>query len=146
MEPITKPKPKAIPTTRAVLSEDSVRKIESWLIQVTNVCPGIRLKRQDLVNWLVTEKGEQLSPSDLKSVKDRFYDEIELAQWALSQLIAAKIRNERVSLNELIRGGGSSPGEPARRKIRKKPPSNSSNQLPQNEVGAQSGHEQGEML
>ncbi len=121
MEAPLKPKAKVPSLSRIIVNEENGRHLQAWIAQLRESCPGIRIKKQDLVNWLVSEKGTRLTPADLKSIKERFFGEIELAQWALSQLKAAKARNEKVTLSDLIRNGkaGSSEASP---KKKNKPP------------------------
>jgi len=130
METLTKPKTKVSPGQRVILSEESALQLGRWIEQVRESCPGIRVKKQDLVSWLVSEK-DTLTPNDLKSIKERFYDEIELAEWALAQLKAAKARNEKVALSDLLRGGKrTTEGDALPRKARKKSPPALNNEAP----------------
>lgn len=133
METPTKPKAKVSSLSRAILNEENVSHLESWIRQLEESCPGIRIKKQDLVNWLVSEKGSRLSSADIKAIRERFFDEIELAQWALGQLKSAKERNEKLTLSDLIRNGKTvSSDSPAKRK--NKTPSKTQTEAPQIEV------------
>jgi hypothetical protein len=105
METQLKPKAKSVAVSRIVLSEEASKYLCTWMSQLRTTCPGIRLKKHDLLSWLVSQKGNKLSSSDLKIIKERFHDEIELAEWVLKQLKAAKARNEKLSLAELLGGG-----------------------------------------
>lgn len=101
----TKPKAKGLPINRVVLSQETATKLDAWAEQMEVFCPGIGLKRQNLVEWLVMSKEQQLLTADQKALKEQFYDDIELATWALQQLKAAKARNEKLSLADLLKGG-----------------------------------------
>lgn len=139
MEALLKPKAKVPSASRLVLSEDNGKILQDWIVQLKESCPGIRLKKQDLVNWMVGERGTQLSAADLKSIKERFFGEIELAQWALTQLKQAKARNEKITLAELIRSGKAVAADSFSKK--KVPPSKKTElELPRNEA-ALSGFE-----
>lgn len=139
MESITKTKAKGPSLSRINLSEQSERLIQGWISQLKDSCPGIRVKKQDLVNWLISERGSQLSASDTKSIKECFFGEIELAQWALVQLKAAKARNEKVTLAELIRSGKVTSAEQLPRK-KASPSKKSEQELPQSEVAPGTGN------
>ena len=128
----TKPKAKTAPINRVILSEETANVLDAWAGQMETFCPGIRLKRQDLVAWLVSQKDKELSPSEQKSIKERFYDDIELATWALEQLKAAKARNEKVSLVDLIKSGKVNHADTVPKRVKKKSPP-TSNETPQNE-------------
>ncbi len=105
METPSKSKAKVSSLCRIILDEANGRNLQGWIEQLRGSCPGIRIKKQDLVSWSIHEKGERLSQSDLKAIRERFFDEVELAQWALEQLRAAKQRNEKLTLADVIKVG-----------------------------------------
>lgn len=144
MEALTKPKAKGPLLSRIVLSDESERQVQGWISQLKESCPGIRVKKQDLVNWLISERDSQLSAVDTKSIKERFFGEIELAQWALLQLKAAKARNEKVTLAELIRSGRVAPAESPKKKTI--PSKKSGQELPHIEAAPVTGNQNGEVL
>lgn len=132
MESISqKAKTKPQPVNRVVLSDSTAQKLDAWAEQMEAFCLGIRLKRQQLIEWLVNEKGPQLGTSDQRSIKDQFYDDVELAAWALEQLKAAKAKNEKLSLSDLLKRGviGRNQSEP--KKVKKKSPPTSQTEVPQ---------------
>jgi hypothetical protein len=102
METQLKPKAKSIAVSRIVLNEGNAKHLQEWVGQLREACPGIRVKKQDVVNWLISEKGSRLTPGDLKALKDRFFDDVALAEWALRQLRAAKARSEPLTLADLV--------------------------------------------
>ena len=130
----TKPKAKGLPINRVVVSEETARKLDAWAGQMESAFPGIGLKRQNLIEWLVSGKEEQLSVADQKTLKEQFYDDIELATWALQQLKAAKVRNEKLSLSDLLKGGKLKSSEDTPKKIRQRNSPTSESQPPQTEV------------
>lgn len=136
METNIKAKSKGAPILRIVVTEKNASTLDLWIGQLETFCPGIRLKRQDLINWLVEEKGGLLAVNDLKRVKEQFYGEIELARWALDQLKAAKARNEKVTLNDLLRSGKSNDSDVPRKRKPKASPAFESD-LPQSEVAGE---------
>jgi len=98
-----KNKPKSKSTTlRIALGEATALRLGQWCRQVSEICPGIRLKKQELVDWLITSSDERLGPAQIKSIRERFYDEVRLTEWALKELKAAKARNEKLSLSDLL--------------------------------------------
>lgn len=107
METPLKPKSKVSSFSKIILNEENGKHLEGWIEQLRGSCPGIRIKKQDLVSWLIQVKGARLSQADLKTVRERFFDEVELAQWALDQLRAAKQRNEKLTLAGLLKVGSS---------------------------------------
>ena len=131
-----KAKTKPQPVNRVVLSDSTAQKLDAWAEQMEMLCPGIRLKRQQLIEWLVNEKGPQLGTSDQRSVKDQFYDDVELAAWALEQLKAAKAKNEKLSLSDLLKRGVIGRNESEPKKVKKKSPPTSQTEVPQIEGAA----------
>ena len=132
MESLTsKPKSKGLPINRIALSEDAAKKLDLWAEQMEVFCPGIRLKRQQIIDWLISEKGAQLTASEQRSIKDQFYDDVELVTWALSQLKAAKAKNEKLSLADLLKRGQANKLENNTKKSKKKSPPTSKNEVPQ---------------
>ena len=132
MEPVnSKLKTKTQSMNRVMLREGTARKLDSWAEQMEAFCPGIRLKRQQLLEWLVGEKQMQLSASEQKSVKEQFYDDVELASWALSQLKAAKAKNEKLSLANLLKRGTTNKNDSEQKKSKKRSTPISQNEVPQ---------------
>jgi len=130
METPLKLKAKVPPLPRVILSDDNDKRLQEWLTQIRESCPGIRIKKQDLVNWIIAERSARLSSADLKAVREKFFDEIELAQWALGQLKAAKDRNEKLTLADLVRNGRTSSSESSV-KVKKKSPPKIQSEAPQ---------------
>ena len=114
MEAPLKPKAKVSSLSRVMLTEENGKHLQEWIGQLGEFCPGIRVNKQDIINWLVSTKGARLTAGDLKEVKDRFFDDIELAEWALQQLRAARARNEKLALADLVRGSAPYPSRKAR--------------------------------
>jgi hypothetical protein len=115
---------------RVVLNSESGICLQGWMDQLVETYPGIHIKKQDLVNWLVSEKGGRLSPNDLKAVKDRFFDDIALAEWALRELKSARARNENLVLLDLLKDNGPDPVRKIRRqKCKNEPPQNEGPEL-----------------
>lgn len=135
METPSKSKAKVSSLCRVILDEANGKHLEGWIEQLRGSCPGIRIKKQDLVSWLIQEKGEQLSPADLKAIRERFFDEVELAQWALEQLRAAKQRNEKLTLAGLLKVGSSD----GHTKKKTKVPPKLEMEVPRNEASPSSG-------
>ncbi len=133
MEPInTNPKSsKSVPVNRVVLSNEATDLLDCWIQQMESFCPGIQLKRQGLVSWLVCNRDKQLSPSEMKAIKESLYDDIELATWVLKELKAAKARDEKLSLEDLLRGRSS--GDVKKRTGKKRTSPHSNKEVPQNE-------------
>jgi hypothetical protein len=132
MEAPLKPKGKVLSLPRIILTEENGKRLQEWIDQLRESCPGIRIKKQDLLNWLINQRESRLSSADLKALRERFFNEIELAQWALGQLKAAKGRNENLTLAELIRNGKAGSSENPSNK--KKTPPKPQAEVPQIEV------------
>lgn len=87
---------------RVVLSQVTVGRIDQWLADLEIYCRGIKLKRKDLVEWLVQTHSAGLSKTEMKAVKDRFFDEVAQAKWLLDTLKTAKDRGEQTKMADLL--------------------------------------------
>ena len=111
MENLKKPSPE-----RVTLSEATATKLDQWIEKVTLTRQGVELSRRDVVEWLISNHSENLSPSEEKELADTHYNEVKFLQYAIREIKEAKGRGEETNLAELLQ------------KIKITPRSNSKNQ------------------
>lgn len=87
---------------RISLTPDSTVCVDNWLSDLRNTFQGIKLKRKDLVEWLIQSRSKELSGAEKKQIKDLFFDEVAHAQWIVKELRAAKERGEPKRLSDLL--------------------------------------------
>lgn len=103
------------PTDRVRLKPNAVEKLDQWMTQIQENVKGVWLTRADLVNWLVQDRAESLSSSDLKAIGERHFDELKFAHWAIAELKKARERGEERSLADILQGSRSVKSEPSSR-------------------------------
>jgi hypothetical protein len=88
---------------RIVLDKESVEVVESISAQINKAFGGmVKLSNKELTNFLVQSRSEKLSSSELKEIKDKYFDDVRAAQWAVQRLKQAKSGGENLSLNEVL--------------------------------------------
>lgn len=94
------PKPKKI--DRVELLPESIDRLQSWQKQIDNNCPKVMTSKKDLVNWVIAEHKETLSDSDLRKIRDRFFDPVQYLKSLLRKAEAAKSQGQEVEIQELF--------------------------------------------
>jgi hypothetical protein len=87
---------------RVNLDPVSLARLQSWLDQFNQNFPTGKITRSDLINYLLSSRSESLSENELAGLRERFFDEVQLAEWALRELKAARNRGENSTLNEIL--------------------------------------------
>lgn len=105
---ITKAKKSLEAVERIAVKSDALARLNGWLEQLSGQYPGIRVSRSELVEWLIRRHSDELSPEERSSIKDQYFDEIQLALWAVKALKAARAGGQILTLSEVI-GGGAGP-------------------------------------
>ncbi len=99
IEPIKK---RRVNPERITVAKESLSRLSDWIEQIATEVKGIKLNRNDLVNWLIQNHASTLSADEVKEVERHFFDEVKFAEWALKELKAAKARGETTSLSEIL--------------------------------------------
>lgn len=100
---LNKKKKKAKHPDRVTLTPEHQEKVDGWIKQVTANHRGVRLTRNNVVDWLIGSYAAELSRSDEKALAERFYDEERFLREAMRELRSRKARGESISLMELLR-------------------------------------------
>ena len=67
-----------------------LRKLDSWVQQVSKKHRGVRLARNDVLAWLIEAQSEVLSPTQETTLARMFYDEERFLRETLEQLKKCK--------------------------------------------------------
>lgn len=105
MEPMEqKPKRKRqINPDRIVLESASVEFVKTTAVQIEESFGGIiKLTYKEIANFLLQERTEPLTSSELSAIKDKYFDDVQAAHWALQKLKAAKESGEELSLADVL--------------------------------------------
>ncbi len=99
---ITKTKKPLPPVNRVALTQEAATRLDSWIFQLSEAFHGIKIKRNDVVEWLIRSKAPILSDDEMKGLRQEHYSEVDLANWVLRQLKEAKAKGENLSLEEVV--------------------------------------------
>ena len=109
-------KPPRATQERVTISQEAGGRLDSWISELHTSINGIKLSKSDLVDWLIKSHSETLMPREVSSIKDRFFDDVAFAEWALHTLKEAKSRGDKLSLSDLFSGNAAPPLKPERRR------------------------------
>jgi ABC-type uncharacterized transport system substrate-binding protein len=104
---------------RITVNQEALEKLNNWITQIDNENKGVHVSRTDLVNWVLENEPDQLSPSQLKEIQEGHYDPVKYARWAYAQVKAAKARGENVTI-QIIEGKTGPTLEKPKRAYRRK--------------------------
>ena len=106
---------------RVTLTPELLSKLDGWMKQVTDKHRGVRLTRNNMVDWLIGSYPAELPSADVKTIAERFYDEERFLKDAIRELRSKKSRGENVSLADILANVGSqkpsSPRKPRKPKV-----------------------------
>lgn len=86
---------------RVTLQSETLDRLDAWIKQAQSIKPGVVLFRKDVLNWLIMDLPEHLSPVQAKSLADAFYSELRFIQFATREIKAAAARGEQLTLRDL---------------------------------------------
>lgn len=96
-------KKRQINPDRIVLDVETVARVRHIAQQIEDEFNGvIRLSNKEIVNFLIQERTDVLSAVELKIVKEKHFDEVRAAQWALKKLKSAKEAGQALTLHEVL--------------------------------------------
>lgn len=96
-------KKRQINPDRIVLEVESVALAKRINDQINDVFGGvIKLTHKEIANFLLQQRSELLSQSELKAIKDKHFDDVRAAQWAVQKLKAAKDSGQELTLGDVL--------------------------------------------
>ena len=88
---------------RIVLEQDTLAVIKKVTEQIENTFGGVvKLTNKEIANFLIQSRNDELSAPELSAIKDKFFDDVRAAQWAVNRLKAAKVAGQQVSLADVL--------------------------------------------
>ena len=87
---------------RITVGAEALGRLNQFLDQTSRCLRGIKLTRNELVNFLILNHPDAFSGAELKELEYRYFDEVKFAQWALGELKSAKARGETITLADII--------------------------------------------
>lgn len=89
---------------RIVLDGSSVDFIKSVGTQIEGAFGGIiKLTYKEIANFVLQSRAELLTSGELVKVKEKYFDEVRAAQWALQKLKEAKESGKELSLTDVLK-------------------------------------------
>jgi hypothetical protein len=86
---------------RIALDNESVQKVDQWVEQVNREAKGVRIKRNELVDWLIKSLPDTLKSRQIKRISNQFYDAVVDMESALKKAKEARARGEPIPSIEL---------------------------------------------
>ncbi len=83
---------------RVSLKEDVHSRTEQWLSQIDKHHKGIRINRNDLVNFILLQHAPALSDEELSAIGTAHYNEVRFYTWALKTVREAQSRGEGLTV------------------------------------------------
>lgn len=87
---------------RVTLNPESLARISKWVEELQQNIRGIRISKNDLVNFLINTRPPQLNEEECNSLKTQYFDEVRFYSWALARLKTEKAQGKSTSLAEII--------------------------------------------
>jgi len=87
---------------RITLNQPNADRVDGWLAHLRDQFPGIRIKRNELVNWLIAQTPNALADASTKSIGALHFDDIQYLLWARTKITAAREKGESLTLVEIM--------------------------------------------
>jgi hypothetical protein len=113
---------------RVALEDVSIDKIDRWVEQVNREAKGVRIKRNEMLDWMVKSLPDTLKSKQIKRISKLFYDAVVYMESELRKAKEARARGE-MSPSAAVHDSQSMDGTVARREPSKKISSSISNNI-----------------
>lgn len=113
---------------RLTVEAKNLEKLGSLINQVQSYNQDIDISKKDLVNWIIEDFSHEFSQKQLKSLFEHFYSEERFLKHATEEIKSARLRGEKLTLEEVMLRRKSSLAEP-RQTVPKKKSKSSESQL-----------------
>ncbi len=83
---------------RVALKPDIYSRTEQWLSQIDKHTKGVRITRNDLVNFILLQHAPTLSEDELSTIGLTHYNELRFYSWAIKTVREAQARGEGLTV------------------------------------------------
>jgi len=91
----SKPREKSVAVDRATLGKSEAEKVNAWIKQVRESSKGfLDLTRSELVNFLIREHKDELTPKEIAQIRADNYNPIRHINWITQELKIALSQND----------------------------------------------------
>lgn len=87
---------------RVSLSPASLESVTRWTEQLKGELRGSKFTRNDMVNWIIGQRGSELSKVEVEEIRRLFFDPKKALGWALAQLKEAQKSGQELDVNKLV--------------------------------------------
>lgn len=87
---------------RITLSPASLDSVSRWTEQLKGELRGSKFTRNDMVNWIVGQRGAELSKNEVEEIRRLYFDPKKALGWALAQLKEAQKSGQDIDVNKLV--------------------------------------------
>lgn len=102
MDNQTNTKPKARAVDRVALSHEAQLRLVCCMNELSRSLKGCRISKGDLVNYIILSHPPTFSGKECDELREKHFDELRFAEWAVKQIKAAKSSGEAISLSSLF--------------------------------------------
>jgi len=104
----TPSKKKNIKPDRISISQKSAQLISTWILQLKEKQPGLKIKPADIVNSIIESHSPQLSSKEAKEIIQQNFDEVDFFKWAIKEVQKSQAGDAKITLQDLMKRRGSS--------------------------------------
>ncbi|MBP9709147.1 MAG: hypothetical protein KBD78_16040 [Oligoflexales bacterium] len=87
---------------RITLSPVSLESVSRWTEQMKSELRGSKFTRNDMVNWIIGQRGVELSKGEVEEIRRLYFDPKKALGWALAQLKEAHKSGQDIDVNKLV--------------------------------------------
>jgi hypothetical protein len=87
---------------RVTLDPVSTTRLNAWIDELRVKFKGIKITRADLANFIISNHAETLTELETKGLRERYFDELEFARWAVNEIRKARVSGGTLSLTDLV--------------------------------------------
>ena len=96
---------------KVLLSREAFDRVTRWVSQIKEQRKGAKVNPSDMVEFILQSHSDDLSGNEVREFQDRYVSEIDLARWAVKELMAASARGQKLTLAELLAAKPKAPSE-----------------------------------
>ena len=98
LKPQPKPKTQKRGTERVALNPEAIARVEEWMSHIEKEKKGVRITRNELVNFVLLRHAPVLSEEELNDIGKTHYSELRFYEWALKTVRKAQARGEDLTI------------------------------------------------
>lgn len=89
---------------RVTLRGQSRDRLNDLTEQIKRQIPGIKLCREDVLEDIIMAQPLDVATDQMDRIREKYFDEVQFAQWAAQEIKEAHSRGEKLSLTDIVSG------------------------------------------